>query len=73
MILTKIINLINFFVHLITFENHRNFRKKIIKEYKKKNDFYDYGENFFYQSIPCIKLRGLRNTKKRIDILKIQQ
>ena len=69
----KIVKIINFYyklLHLINFDNHRNFRKKLIlQNNSKKDNLYDYGEGMFYQSIPPIKLNGLRDTKKRIKKL----
>ena len=63
----KIVKIINFYyklLHLINFDNHRNFRQKLIlQNNSKKDDLYDYGEGMFYQSIPP-KLNGLRDTKK---------
>jgi ubiquinone/menaquinone biosynthesis C-methylase UbiE len=71
----KIVKLINIYyklLHFINFDTHRNFRKKIIKQNTlKKEHLYDYGEGMFYQSIPPIKMNGLRDTKKRIKKLKL--
>ena len=69
----RVISTINYFSHLISFDEDRDFRKKIILRNKEKIDTYDYGESFFYQSMPCINLNGLRNTNKRINILKINK
>jgi hypothetical protein len=69
----KIVKIINFYyklLHLFNFDNHRNFRKKLIlQNNSKKDNLYDYGEGMFYQSIPPIKLNGLRDTKKRIKLV----
>ena len=73
MSLAKKINFINYFSHLILFDEHRKIRKKVIQINKKKNNFYDYGDSFFYQSMPCINLRGLRDTKKRIKKLELEK
>ena len=70
---TKILNFLNYLSHLITFDKDRNFRKKIIAKNNEKNNFYDYGQSFFYQSMPCINLKGLRDTKKRINKLKLEK
>ncbi len=67
--LTKAINFINYLSHLILFDEDREFRKKVVKKNKEKNNFYDYGNSFFYQSMPCINLKGLRDTEKRIKKL----
>ena len=66
---TKLLNFINYFKHWINFDKYRSLRKKLIEINTEKDDFYDYGENFFYQDMPCINLPGLRNTSKRIDAL----
>ena len=71
--LAKKINLINYFSHLILFDEHRKIRKEVIKLNKVKNNFYDYGNSFFYQSMPCINLRGLRDTEKRIKKLELEK
>ena len=71
--LAKAINFINYFFHLIQFDKFRGIRNQIIKINNQKNDFYDYGNSFFYQSMPCINLGGLRDTKSRIEVLKLEQ
>jgi ubiquinone/menaquinone biosynthesis C-methylase UbiE len=72
--LVTILNFYNKFFHYIYFDNHRNFRSKIIKINKAKDKiFYDYGESFFYQSVPDVNLRGLRDTKKRIEKLNLNK
>ena len=68
---TKLLNFINFIKHWIKFDKYRNLRKKLIRINSEKNNFYDYGENFFYQDMPCINLPGLRNTSKRIEALNL--
>ena len=59
----KIVKIINFYyrlLHLINFDSHRNFRKKLIlQNSSKKDNLYDYGEGMFYQSMPPIKLNEL--------------
>ena len=71
----KIVKIINFYyrlLHLINFDSHRNFRKKLIlQNSSKKDNLYDYGEGMFNQSMPPIKLNGLRDTKKRIKKLRL--
>ena len=71
----KIVKFINFYyrlLHLVNFDSHRNFRKKLILQNSSKKDSrYDYGEGMFYQSMPPIKLNGLRDTKKRIKKLRL--
>ncbi len=70
--IVKFINLYYKLLHIINFDKHRNFRKELIKFNNSKTaDLYDYGEGMFYQSIPPIKLNGLRNSHKRIKILKL--
>tara|TARA_B100000029_G_scaffold448034_1_gene470252 strand:- start:444 stop:1139 length:696 start_codon:yes stop_codon:yes gene_type:complete len=71
--LTKLFNYFYYLMHFISFDKHRNFRKKVIQKNKEKSNFYDYGESFFYQSMPCINLKGLRDTCLRINILKIEK
>ena len=73
MSLAKKINFINYFSHLILFDEHRKIRKQVIQINKNKNSFYDYGDSFFYQSMPCINLRGLRDTSKRIKKLELEK
>ena len=73
MSLAKKINFINYFSHLILFDEHRKIRKQVIQIKKNKNSFYDYGDSFFYQSMPCINLRGLRDTSKRIKKLELEK
>tara|TARA_B100000902_G_C27204755_1_gene861006 strand:- start:537 stop:1229 length:693 start_codon:yes stop_codon:yes gene_type:complete len=73
MSLGKTINLINYFSHLILFDEHRKIRKEVIKLNGAKNNFYDYGQSFFYQSMPCINLRGLRDTESRIKKLELEK
>lgn len=70
--IVKFINLYHKFLHLINFDKHRNFRQELLKLNKSKaQDLYDYGEGMFYQSISIIKLYGLRNSKKRIKKIKL--
>tara|TARA_Y100001970_G_C14243671_1_gene866493 strand:+ start:985 stop:1707 length:723 start_codon:yes stop_codon:yes gene_type:complete len=68
------ISKINYFYHLLRFDKYRSFRKEIIhlkQDVKYKSKSFDYGEGFFYQSVPEINLMGLRDTKKRINQLNI--
>ena len=70
----KISNIISFFnfVHHKLISNHKSIRNKILNMIRQnKNDLYDYGEGFFYQSVPPINLKGLRDTKKRIRKLNL--
>ena len=72
--ITKIINYFNLFLHLVSFDKHKKFRSKIIKmNNRSKESFYNYGEGFFYQSLPIINLHGLRDTEKRIEILQLSK
>ena len=72
----KVVNLINYynhFSHIVSFDKHKVIRSKIIDIINAKREkSYDYGEGFFYQSVPLIKLKGLRNTEKRIEKLKLK-
>ncbi len=64
--ISKIISLFNFIHHKLIY-NHKSIRNEIYNIIKQnKNNLYDYGEGFFYQSVPPISLKGLRDTKKRI-------
>ena len=72
--MTKLFNFLHYLMHFISFDKDRSFRKKIIQKNKEKNTFFfDYGQSFFYQSMPCINLMGLRNIGKRIKTLKIEK
>ena len=72
--LAKILSNLNLFLHKISFDKHKSIRENIINIVKENNNkFYDYGEGFFYQSISSINLKGLRNTEKRINKLKLNQ
>ena len=65
--LAKLLSNFNLFLHKISFDKHKPLRESVTNIVKEKsNEFYDYGEGFFYQSIPSINLKGLRNTEKRI-------
>ncbi len=60
----KILSKINYWKHLLSIDKNKKFRKKLIEIIDiKKKQTYDYGEGFFYQSIPTINLAGLRDTK----------
>ena len=70
----KILSKINYWKHLLSIDKSKKFRKKLIEIIDiKKKQTYDYGEGFFYQSIPTINLAGLRDTKKRLEILKLDE
>lgn len=70
--ISTIYSWINYIHHKINY-NHKHIRNKIIKVIQSNtNDLYDYGEGFFYQSIPPISLKGLRDTKKRVDKLNLK-
>jgi len=70
--IVKFINLYYKLLHIINFDKHKNVRREIIKlNNSKTNDLYDYGEGMFYQSIPAIKLCGLRNSQKRVKKLRL--
>ena len=63
--ISKIISFFNFVHHKLIY-NHKSIRNKIYDIIKQnKNNSYDYGEGFFYQSVPPINLKGLRDTKKK--------
>ena len=67
----KILSYLNFIHHKLN-SNHKSIRNKIVQIIKlNKNNLYDYGEGFFYQSIPSIGLKGLRDTTKRISKLNL--
>ena len=72
--LSKIISSFNLISHKLSFDKHKSIRTSIIDSLKNNhNDLYDYGEGFFYQSVPKINLKGLRNTQKRIDKLNLNK
>ena len=72
--LAKILSSFNLITHKLSFDKHKSIRTTIIDSMRNnRNDLYDYGEGFFYQSIPTINLKGLRNTKKRIDKLNLNK
>lgn len=72
--LAKILSSFNLIIHKLSFDKHKSIRTTIIDSIRNnRNDLYDYGEGFFYQSIPAINLKGLRNTKKRIDELNLNK
>ena len=69
--LQKIISYLNFIHHKLNY-NHNIIRNKIVQIIKlNKNNLYDYGEGFFYQSIYPINLDGLRDSAKRIKKLNL--
>ena len=71
--MSKLISSINKFFDYIKFDQYRNLRvqiNKILKEDIKSN--FDYGYNYFYQSLDKINLSGLRKTQKRINALGLQ-
>ena len=64
--ISKIISFFNFVHHSLNYK-HKPIRNKIYNIISQNRDnLYDYGEGFFYQSVPPISLKGLRDTKKRI-------
>ena len=72
--LAKILSNFNSICHKFSFDKHKPIRTKITQIINEKNhNFYDYGEGFFYQSVPIINLRGLRNTKDRIIKLNLSK
>ena len=69
--ISKVISFFNFVHHKLIY-NHKSIRNEIYNIIKQnKNNLYDYGEGFFYQSVPPISLKGLRDTKKRINKLNL--
>ena len=69
---SRTISFFNFLHHKLNY-NHKSIRNEICQIIKQnKNNLYDYGEGFFYQSVPPISLKGLRDTKKRIDKLNLE-
>lgn len=68
---SRILSYFNFIHHKLNF-NHKSIRNRLCQIINQnKNELYDYGEGFFYQSVPPISLKGLRDTKKRINKLKL--
>ena len=69
--ISKIISFFNFVHHKLIYK-HKSIRSIIYNIISQnKNNLYDYGEGFFYQSVPPINLKGLRDTKKRIRKLNL--
>ena len=67
---------INYYKDFLKFDKHRKIRKTILNKIinpKLKEDKYDYGEGYFYQSLEKINLSGLRNTLKRIEELELSK
>ena len=73
--MTRLTSAINKIFDQLKFDNFRCIRKNAFKILfkNKKNFFFDYGLGYFYQSIECIGLTGLRNTKKRIAELDLKK
>ena len=73
--MTRLTSAINKIFDQLKFDNFRSIRKNAFKILikNKKNFFFDYGLGYFYQSIECIGLTGLRNTKKRITELDLKK
>jgi hypothetical protein len=70
--MSKLISGINKFSDYLKFDQYRNLRIQITKILKENKTNFDYGYNYFYQSLEKINLSGLRNTQKRIDTLGLQ-
>jgi hypothetical protein len=66
--MTKLTSIINRVFDQLKFDNFRNLRKGayLTLVNNENKSFFDYGLGYFYQSIECINLTGLRNSKKRI-------
>ena len=66
--MTKLTSIINRVFDKFNFNNFRNLRKGAYSTLvnNENKSFFDYGLGYFYQSIECINLTGLRNSKKRI-------
>jgi len=69
---SKSLSKLNKSLDSLQFDRYKKLRK-IISNIEKNSSFYDYGEGYFYQSLSKINLRGLRNSKYRKDILKIER
>ena len=61
---------LNKLLDYLALDNNRSLRKEIIKLINTTKE-YDYGNGYLYQSFENIPLRGLRNSKFRINQLKI--
>ena len=70
--MSKLISGINKLSDYLKFDQYRNLRIQITKILKENKTNFDYGYNYFYQSLEKINLSGLRNTQKRIDTLGLQ-
>ena len=66
----KIITLKNYLLHLLSFDNHKKIRSKILKK-SKEIKTYNYNSYYFYQSLSSINLKGLRDSKSRVNRLKL--
>lgn len=64
--MSKKISFINQIIDSFKFDHHRNIRNVISRINKQHELTYDYGANYFYQSLEKINLSGLRNSTKRI-------
>lgn len=51
---------------------HRELNE-ILSEQKRKWNFYDYGEGYFYQSMNSVGITGLRDTEARIKIMGLRE
>ncbi len=68
--MSKLNSKINKFFDSVKFDKYRTLRKEIFFILNtNKNNLYDYGEGYFYQSLEKISLSGLRLTQKRIETL----
>lgn len=69
----KRISALNRFLDQFTFKKANRLLKKEIEIILASDDypFYDYGQNYFYQSFRKVGIRGLRSTEERIKILDI--
>ena len=64
---------LNFLIDSFKFDKNRNIRKKIYKMISSNQKTFDYGNGYFYQSCEKIGISGLRHTKKRSDILNLNE
>ncbi len=63
----------NFIIDSLKFDKNRSIRKKILKIIAADQKTFDYGNGYFYQSCEKINLSGLRKSKKRADILNLEE
>ena len=70
---SKIQSKINLLKDFLLFDKNRKHRKKVYKLLTQDSGLLDYGSGYFYQSIPNIKISGLRDTVYRSNTMKLSE